>query len=721
MGLNDVRRLRSCMSSRRGRVAWAFSAPVLVLGCLEQSEPTILLPAAAPAAGDAVTTPSPGAPDTSSLVSDPGTEPVAGNEGMVGGAGAAGMPADATPPPASEGAAGAAGTGPGPTPPVWTEAPTLLGAVSLADDALAREALGLLGSSAVGGSGRCSNCHSLGRPTLTRWQQLTAAFADECLEDPSLPDPAAVDAMYGCFERHRRSTTGFAASDFGIYAAAAHLPWMSFVLEHATPTAADPAARQAFGARVGMPRAGEPFTQAEFDVVAEWFGRGLPGLFELVPAESGEGCSAAVAPALLDHIETMAAEGWRARNEQVPLLMFGCDGGQSGPACLGTFPRAADLPYAAGWDEVAGTTIRVLWDNSAAPTAYWSRSSPDGRFIASGLAAPDAGGDLGQILDLQRNAVFPGNFAYDATFFPDNSGLMVQRGQYAPALPGGLPTDGTPGAGDVAVACEQSALLDSPTRLSGDEPQCTALEGQIGLYEQLAKSLDGDDYWVVFGSYGEDDGGFHPVFENPAAAFQAQTVTTLVPMINQGNGFEAGAPVVLSTPLQGDPMLSPSGRLLITRVKGTERTVRVDGVDIVTAEQSGYALHLVSTVRDGADWSASLEEVGRVCITGGKAVLSYDERWMILHHYTTAEDAVELGFTGPDDPGFAPYAERGSSNIYLVDLSTGETRRITNAGPGEYALFPHFRSDGWIYFVVRTLDGQEYFAASDAALFAEAR
>jgi hypothetical protein len=709
------------MSSRRGRVVWAFSAPILVLGCLDGDDP-LMLPAAPGAAEEEVTTPTPEAPvppDTSSLVADPGAPPTAGRDvGMQGAAGAPAAPGNATEPPAPP---GAPGNGAAVTPPVWTEAPPLVGSVSLADDALAREALGLLGSSDVGASGRCSSCHALGRPTLTRWQQLTSAFADECLLDPSLPDPAAVDAMYACFEQHRRSTTGFAASDFGIYAAAAHLPWLSFVLEHATPTAGDPAARQAFAARVGMPRAGEPFTQAEFDVVAEWFGRGLPGLFELVPEDSGEGCVDAVAPALVEHVDAMAVEGWRARNEQVPLLMFGCGGGQSGAACLSAFPRAADSPYGAGWDAVAGTTIRVLWDNSAAPTAYWSRSSPDGRFIASGLAAPDAGGDLGQILDLERNAVFPGNFAYDATFFPDNSGLMVQRGQYAPALPGGLPTDGTPGAGDVAVACEQSVLLDGPSRLTGDEPQCTALEGQIGLYEQLAKSLDGDDYWVVFGSYGEDDGGFHPVLENPAAAFQAQTVTRLVPMINQGNGFEAGAPVVVSTPFQGDPMLSPSGRLLVTRVKGEERTVNVDGVDIVTAEQSGYALQLISSVRDGADWSVSLEEVGRVCITGGKAVLSYDERWMILHHYTTADDAVELGFTGPDDPGFAPYAELGSSDIYLVDLSTGERRRITNVGPGQYALFPHFRSDGWIYFVVRTLDGQEYFAASDAALFAESR
>jgi hypothetical protein len=40
--------------------------------------------------------------------------------------------------------------------------------------------------------------------------------------------------------------------------------------------------------------------------------------------------------------------------------------------------------------------------------------------------------------------------------------------------------------------------------------------------------------------------------------------------------------------------------------------------------------------------------------------------------------------------------------------------------PGQYALYPHFRSDGWIYAAVR--DGatdHEYMVASDAALLAE--
>ena len=39
--------------------------------------------------------------------------------------------------------------------------------------------------------------------------------------------------------------------------------------------------------------------------------------------------------------------------------------------------------------------------------------------------------------------------------------------------------------------------------------------------------------------------------------------------------------------------------------------------------------------------------------------------------------------------------------------------------PGQYALFPHFRSDGWIYFIVRGDAGGEHIVASDAALAIE--
>jgi hypothetical protein len=599
--------------------------------------------------------------------------------------------------------------------PEWNP-PALREAVALSDTELAREALAVMGSAAVGAEGSCSNCHSLGRPTLTRWSVLTEAFSADCLANTALANVSAVDGMLDCFSEHAEPSATLLPASFGIYAAAAHLPWFSFVFENASTYGDDgQAEHEDFVARVGMPRAGQLLSQPQFDTIAEWFARGLPSLFELVPEDSGEDCSAALSPRLTAHVRDMAERGWKAKNEQTPILMFGCNGGQAGAECLSDFPLARDESFADNWDAPGDAQIRVLYDNSGSLSTFWSRASADGRFIASGLLDDDSGFS-GQFLDLERSQNIGVDFSYDPTFFPDNSGFLIQRtGSFVSGSAGSESVD----RGDVAIVCNQSLLSSDPESIDGNEQECIQLEDQIGLYQQLAKSIDGEDYWVTFGSYDSDNGGFQPVLRNPSAAFEGQSVTTLIPMLNQGARFEPGNPTRVSTPLQGDPMLSPSGQLLVTRIKGRELIQSVGGSEVVTAEQSGYALHRVTTTRSGASWSASLEDVGRVCMQGGKAVISYDERWMVFHHYVVEDDAAELGYAGPDDPEFEDYLDFGSSNLYLVDLLDGSAQAITNMNPGQYALFPHFRSDGWIYFVVRTLDGDEYFAASDAAVLLE--
>jgi hypothetical protein len=604
----------------------------------------------------------------------------------------------------------------------WS-APALRDPVWLSDDDLAREALGVLDGSAVGADGSCRNCHTLGRPTLTRWATLTDQFVDDCLGETALSDSAAVEDMLACFSRHAAPSRKLSPATFGIYSAAAHLPWFSFVFEHAGGGADDGRARHdEFVTEVGMPRAGALLTQEQFDLVAEWFARGLPALFQLVPEDSGEACTPGLAPRLRTHLDEMTRLGWRARNEQVPLLMFGCEAGQAAKNCLGDAPLARDAVYGGHWDAPGDARIRVLYDNSATPSRFWSRASPDGRIIASGRRYGGGSDSTGQFLDLSRGRIIDADFSYDPTFFPDNSGFLVQRdGGYSSAAPGGGPTSGGADRGDVAVICEQSVLSAEPSEFTGEEVQCLALDSQIGLYQQLAKSLDGDDYWVVFGAYDSDNGGLSPTLSNPSAAFGNDSVTTLQPMINQGTRFEPGVATRVPMPREGDPMLSPSGRLMVTRVKGREYTTRFDDIEIVTAEQSGYALYLVTTEQQGDRSTASLDDVGRICLQGGKATLSYDERWMVFHHYVTKDDATALGFDGADDPAFSGYLEQGASNLYLVDLQDGSVRAITDMAVGQYALFPHFRSDGWIYFVVRTLGGSEYFAASDAALLLEER
>ena len=598
-------------------------------------------------------------------------------------------------------------------------APALRGKVTLTDDELAHQALDLLGASAVNGTGVCKNCHSLGRPTLTQWAQYTQAFSDACLKDTDLGAQTAVDATLACFHKQAGDGKPLAPKNFGIYAAAARLPWFTYVFDHASGISNRTKEKSDFVADVGMPQSGTPWTQQQFDIVAEWFARKTPLLLDLVPADQGDVCVNGLDQATLTaHVTQMATSGWRAKNAQVPMLNFGCTGNQSGSACLGSFPLASASGATSGWQALDGAQIRVLYDNSQSRSTYWSRVSPDGRYLASGLLQTDDDGHNGQIIDLTDSHVIPGNFRYDATFFPDGSGFIFQQEEGATTSSSDTePTDGSVSAGAQALTCDYSVLSDGLTELTGTDdqaPLCHQVNGKLGLYQQLAASVSGSDYWVVHGSYTSDNGGFEPVLNNPSAAYEATSKITLTPMVDSGNGYNAGTAQQVALPRQGDPMLSPSGTLLATRIKGRETTSSDDSV--IAAEQAGYALYSLTA---SSSATPTLKDLGRLCVQGGKPTFSYDERWMVFHRYVTDSEATELGFADADAAAFQDYKDNGSANLYLVDLKDGSSKRLTNMPPGEFALFPHFRSDGWIYFVVRTIGGKEYFAATDAAILKE--
>jgi hypothetical protein len=94
-----------------------------------------------------------------------------------------------------------------------------------------------------------------------------------------------------------------------------------------------------------------------------------------------------------------------------------------------------------------------------------------------------------------------------------------------------------------------------------------------------------------------------------------------------------------------------------------------------------------------------------ICVPGTKPNFSFDERFLVTHQYVdrTEPDQAQL--------------PEGSSNIVLADLATGKIVRLTTVQSGQFALYPHFRADGWIYFIVRDMNADHEFAvASDAAL-----
>jgi hypothetical protein len=581
-----------------------------------------------------------------------------------------------------------------PTPDAWSLAPAFRNPhPEIADADLARMALRILGSPAAGATTTyCNECHSLSRGRIRYWRALSDESMANCLTDLSVSSDASAASMITCLG----GAGGITTDRLGIWATASSLPWFTYVFEHGVAT--DPTgAHAAFVDSAGMPPSPDhvAMTQDQFDIVAEWFLRGVPELDSVIPADSAPTeCLPGVTADVLAHVAEMETMGWSARNRAAGMMSYGCAGAATPEDCLSAEPLASatSIPHADQWATVAtggvaGAHLRVLYTTDY-ESAWWTRSSPDGRFVSHGASrAPNL-----RFIDLQGDRVIGGAGDYDTFFFPDGTGFITQGS--APRL------------------CENRVLYTgSPTMLTFTEAGCSAGTG-IALYEHLGASLDGGDYWAIASNGGEtaatyDNGGngTSPTRRQPIAGFPATASSRLTLMTNDGTRFVVNGHADISHPYEGDATISPSVRLMVTRSAGP------GDVSI------GYVLHRLEVSGSGSSISVSAPEIGRYCITGAKPAFSLDERFMAIHHYVTDADAVELGFTGSSDPAFAEYRTLGSANVYLVDLTTGAQYRITNMGPGQYALFPHFRSDGWMYFMVRTQAATpEHVVASDAPL-----
>jgi hypothetical protein len=390
-----------------------------------------------------------------------------------------------------------------------------------------------------------------------------------------------------------------------------------------------------------------------------------------------------ISPTVRAHATSMATAGWGALNRSRSMMMFGCNGAANARGCLANVPLVSDADIGANRSAIPTAHLRLLYTETSRSN-FWTRSSADGRFVGRGI----------YLRDLARDAAIRATGAmYDPAFFPDNSGFIYQPG--GRMCPMTSLTMGTPSA--VAITGASSPCAGS----------------SVGLYQHLGASLDGADFWATSaGTAAWDDGGHSATLTETRRneTWGATASTSLTLMANSGSGFTAVGTRNVTTPYQGDAVISPSSRLLITRF-----------VDEAGAYQ-GYILNRLDAMHTGPAIMATATEVGRYCIQGAKPAFSFDERYVTYHHYvgggpTADQDAQELGFADSADPGFAEYSTRGASNIYLLDLTTGRSVRVTNMGPGQYALYPHFRSDGWIYFIVRSLGTQrEQVIASDAAL-----
>ncbi len=568
-------------------------------------------------------------------------------------------------------------------------APAFRNPVTGSDATIAQQALAILGAQVSGANpASCNECHGLSRQHLRYWRALGDTSLATCLTDLQVASQQSAQHMIDCLRTTPdMPTSPFQPQKLGIYASAARLPWFDFVFTRAYGAQAA-TEKDKFIQLAAMPHGSTvtPLTQDQFDIVAEWIARGQPMLDELLPADGQPTtCTAGVSADVAAHTAQLKTTGWRAVNHDNMMAMFDCGTATDPRQCMTHEPLASTTAYGATWDVAGRGNWRIL-DDVTYQSSYWSRSSPDGRFIAHGVNSGSSNiTDLARVGGLVHIGV---DAAYDPAFFPDNSGFMFQGG-------GNNNT------------CPLSVLTSNPSHVTMTEPGCSDLAA-VGLYQHLGKALGGGDYFTINGEFVSDNDGHYATHGNPQAYFDSFSSAHFTPATFNGTSYTNGTPVSVPQPYEGDDVISPSATLEITRVAGP------------TDAQLGYVLHKVVATQTGGSYTIAAPEIARYCLTGGKPAFSYDERWIVFHHYVTSADAVELGFTGPSDPNFQPYLTSGAANIYLVELATGETTRITNMPPGQYAVMPHFRSDGWIYADVRdSLLGHEYFAASDAALIAE--
>ena len=178
-------------------------------------------------------------------------------------------------------------------------------------------------------------------------------------------------------------------------------------------------------------------------------------------------------------------------------------------------------------------------------------------------------------------------------------------------------------------------------------------------------------------------------------------------MVFDGSTFQLGSGVAVPTAFEGDTALSPSTLLTAGAARRSQRQADRLRAASRRRDEGRRRLH----GRRRRKWRASACAAPRRTSRSTSASSSRTTT-------STASDAAEYGFAGADDPGFAPYLSKGASNVVLVDLATHKTIVVTHMNPGQYALYPHFRSDGWLYFLVRDTNngGAEHLVASDLAL-----
>ena len=528
---------------------------------------------------------------------------------------------------------------------------------------LAEEALGILGAKylkggvEVEGNRRCAECHATSKVGFRDWLKATEEAVEAGIDLAKDPAGFTQEEALAVVNYMRKAGEGsvFAAAKIGVYAPGVQFSWFQRLFQKAYD-AGWGIPYGAFLQRVSMPKGAHlPMSGREFSVVRKWFlDEKLANLDQLLvevppPATCDEVRAEynvnAASPWLVDtHINGdfgMQYEGWHAKNLESGIQMHGCE--KDDPlTCFETHENKFKLLPEGKED--GQRIIEVL--DLGFDTSFWMRTSADGRWIGNGGKGSDVDGFRATITDATSGLDIGVKGSYDPGFFPNNDGFIMQGG----------------GAG----LCGQSVLSDPALTADGidfTEPGCSKAQG-INLYQHVAVDLDGGDYFVINSQFTSDSGSGN---KDPRAPFSETSTMKFSPLVFTGTEWTQKEAVIVKSPYEGDSVLSPSGRLVTSRFAGP------DGVAL------GYMIRRVDATPNAAgSYDINIDHAAQfICGPGAKANISFDERWSVTHVY-----------------------EDDTANLYVDDLVTGVRTKVTNMPKGRKALFPHFRSDGWIYFLV---------------------
>lgn len=462
-----------------------------------------------------------------------------------------------------------------------------------------------------------------------------------------------------------------------------------------------------------------------FNIVLDWFNKGTPGLAKAFPPKKTEQvCQEDLGSQdLKDYLKNIEFNNWEMLNSERGVAMFGCPTilpeeyvpYGSARECLTDFPLAEEGNDTKSWanspsQDASGFPLqqkmRILKEfNWRTPngeqqrSTYWMRSSADGRFIGNGLTSNTFGFTVNYkayVYDLKNQATKYVTANYDPAFFPNNKGFSFMEFDSA--------------AGDRAWFCNQRILDNAVNSIRFKDYPNECYLDTMGVYQHLAVNPTGGDHIVVRGDRYANDTGAIKQYQDPSVERFAVPGTAVPPpelevhILKENNQSytKPRPPQKIKHPYEGDFSISPNGGLVFSRFAST------DAPTPGTAVQLGYKIRKMTLTESPNGKVASLKDIGTLCMEGGKVTASFNERFLALHHYKP-------------DPFVAPTTEQrfleSRADVYVVDLKTGKKYQITNMKKGQYGLYAHFRSDNWMYFLVRDYEkGKDYVVASDVIL-----